>query len=183
LPARSNFSSATNPPPLQAVRSRHTHLGKTLADLFGAHEAASGDALVKALKAEKLASVKKKIASHKNVFEEKPGKERKQIALQQDTLAKNWFGKQTKVKCPACESWATLDGTVERVSRPVYEDGLLYEKNIVLANRMECKACGLVLADIDELHIAEIEPHFAYNEATDLHVHHEADFGQEYDNM
>ena len=98
-------------------------------------------------------------------------------------LSAEWIGTQTKVKCPACASSARLQGTVERVSRPIYDGGALYVKNVVMANRMECKACGLVLADIDELHIAEIEPHFEYNELTDLHAYHETDFGPEYDNM
>ncbi len=89
----------------------------------------------------------------------------------------------TKVTCPACGSAARLEGTVERISKPIYDDGEFYVKNVVLANRLECKACGLVLADIDELHTAEIEPHFEYNEFTDLHEYHEPDFGQEYDNM
>jgi hypothetical protein len=158
------------------------HLGISLVDLFG-EEATSAQGLIKALKADKLSSVKSKIAAHKKVFERKDEKERKLIATQQATLIAGWFGTQTKLVCPACKSWARLQGTVERVSRPIYEDGELYVKNVVLANRLECKACGLVLADIDELHIAEIEPHFEYNEVTDLHEFHEPDFGQEYDNM
>ena len=51
------------------------------------------------------------------------------------------------------------------------------------ANRLECKACGLILADIDELHAAEIEPHFEFNEMTELHEFQEPDFGPEYNNM
>jgi hypothetical protein len=158
------------------------HLGKQLPDLFG-DEADSAEALIKALKAEKMTAVKSKIAAHKKVFEEKPATERRQTVLQQATLSKGWFANQTKIKCPACKSWARLQGTIERVSKPIYEDGDLFVKNVVLANRLECKACGLVLSDIDELHIAEVEPHFEYHETTDLHEYHEADLGSEYDNM
>jgi hypothetical protein len=158
------------------------HLGKALVDLFG-EEATSAEGLIKALKADKLTAVKSKIAAHNKVFKEKEEKERNQIAGQQAMLSAEWSRTQTKVNCPACTSWARLQGTVERVSRPIYDGGELYVKNVVMANRMECKACGLVLADIDELHIAEIEPHFEYNEVTDLHDYHESDFGQEYDNM
>jgi hypothetical protein len=158
------------------------HLEKALTDLLG-EEASSAEGLIKALKADKHSSVKSKIAAHKKVFEEKGEKERKLIVSQQATLSAGWIGMQTKAVCPACESWARLHGTVERVSRPIYDDGELFVKNVVLANRMECKACGLVLADIDELHTAEIEPHFEYNEITDLHEYHEPDFGEEYNNM
>ncbi len=158
------------------------HLGKALPDLFG-EEAPSAEGLIKALKADKLNAVKAKIAAHSKVFEGKEVKERKLIAGQQETLSAQWYGTETKVKCPACGSWARLQGTVERVSRPIYDEGELFVKNVVLANRIECKACGLILADIDELHIAEIEPHFEYNEVTGLHEYHEPDFGPEYDNM
>ena len=158
------------------------HIGKTLNDLFG-EEAESAEALIKALKAEKTSAVKSKIAAHKKVFDEKPPEERKQIAAKQATLSEGWVGTATRIKCPACESWARIKGAVERISKPIYNEGELFVKNVVLANRLECKACGLVLADIDELHIAEIEPHFEFNEVTELHDYHEADFGPEYDNM
>jgi hypothetical protein len=158
------------------------HLGKTLTDLFG-EEAGSAESLIKALKADKTSAVKSKIAAHKKVFNEKPAEERQQIALQQATLSKGWFATATKIKCPACQSWARLQGTVERISKPIYDEGELFVKNVVLANRLECKACGLILGDIDELHIAEVEPHFEYNEVTELHEYHEPDYGPEYDNM
>lgn len=158
------------------------HLGKDLSALFG-NEADGAKALIRALKADKTAAVKSKIAAHKKVFDEKSAEERKQIALQQATLSKAWFDTQTKFKCPACESWARLQGTIERVSRPIYDEGELYVKNVVLANRLDCRACGLVLADIDELHVANIPPHFEYTESTELHDYHEPDFGPEYDNM
>ncbi len=158
------------------------HLNKPLDHLFG-DEADSAEALIKALKAEKMAAVNSKIAAHKKVFENKPPAERQQLALQQENLSAGWFGYHSRVKCPACESWARLQGMIERVSKPLYNDGELFVKVVTLANRLECKACGLVLADIDELHIAGIEPHFEYFEPTDLHEYHEADFGPEYDNM
>jgi hypothetical protein len=56
-------------------------------------------------------------------------------------------------------------------------------KNVVVANRLECKACELVLNDIEELLIADIEPHFEFYETVDLHDYHEPDFGPEYNNM
>jgi hypothetical protein len=160
-----------------------TILEKSLADLFGDDEAKTGEELVKALKTEKLSAVKSKIAAHKKVFDDKPLSERTQIRVQQETLASSWYGTQTKVACPACECLARLQGTLERVSEPFYDGKQLLVKNVLLANRLECKACGLVLADIDELHIAEVEPHFEYYEATELHQYHEEDYGQEYDNM
>jgi hypothetical protein len=147
--------------------------------LFG-EEAVSAESLINALKADKLAAVKSKIAAHKKVFEGKDANERKQIADQQALLSSDWMG---KVKCPACDSWARLQGTVERVSKPLYDEGELFVKVVVMANRMDCRACGLVLADIDELHIAEVEPHFEYDELTELHEYHEPDVGPEYDNM
>lgn len=160
-----------------------SHLERTLTDLLGEDEAKSAEALIGALKADKTSTVKSKIAAHKKVFEEKPLRERERIAQQQTLLSQSWFALATKVRCPACECWARLQGDVERVSRPIYDGDDLFVRNKVLANRLECKGCGLVLADIDELHIAEIEPHFEFNELTELHEYHEPDFGIEYDNM
>jgi hypothetical protein len=65
------------------------HLGKALPDLFG-EEADSAQALIRALKAEKMSSVKSKIAAHKKVFEEKRPDEKEQSAHQQVTLANAW---------------------------------------------------------------------------------------------
>jgi hypothetical protein len=125
-----------------------THLGKSLVELFG-EEARSAAALIKALRADKVSAVKAKIAAHKKVFEGKPAEEREQVVRQQATLSKGWFATQTRIKCPACESCSRLQGFIERVSKPVYDGDELLVKNVVLANRLVCNACGLVLADID----------------------------------
>ena len=160
-----------------------SHIGKKLKDLFGAEEAKTAQGLIKALKSEKVSNVKSKIAAHKKVFQEKPQGEQARVTQEQATLAKSWYGVQKKATCPACGSSARLIGAVERVSKPFYDDGHLLVKNVVLANRLECKACGLVLADIDELHAAEVQPHFEFNVATELHDYHEGDEEGEYNNM
>lgn len=76
-----------------------------------------------------------------------------------------------------------LQGSLERVSRPFYDGEQLLEKVVVRAHRMECPSYGLALIDVDELHIAGIEPHFEYLLETELHTYHEPDEGPEYDNM
>jgi hypothetical protein len=158
-------------------------LKKNLSELFGTDEAGTAEGLIKALKAEKLSAVKSKISAHKKVFDEKAEEDRKSLRGQQKILSLSWRTNQTKVTCPACKCLAKLDGILERVSKPFYDEGELLVKNVILASRMECKACGLVLADVDELHIAEIEPHFEFNEATELHEYQEEDYGPVYNNM
>jgi hypothetical protein len=160
-----------------------THLKKNLSDLFGREEAKTAVELIKALKADKTSAVKTKIAAHRRVFDDKPPQQREQLAAEQELLARSWYGTRTRTTCPACGCKARLAGTVERESKPIYDEDQLLVKNIVLANQLECGACGLVLADIEELHVAEIEPHFEYYEATELHNFHEPDEGPEYDNM
>jgi len=159
------------------------HLGKSPKDLFGDSEAKTAEDLVKALKSERIGIVLSKVAAHRAVFGAKSPEERSQLALSADVLSKEWVGTRTKVICPACESTARLQGAIERVSRPFYDGEQLLEKNIVLANRLECPSCDLVLLDIDELHIGGIEPHFEYFEATELHDYHESDQYEEYNNM
>jgi hypothetical protein len=158
-------------------------LEKSLPALFDAKEAETAEELIVALKKEKVSKVHTKMASHRHVFEGKPPEERTRIASEQATLSNAWAGTKTKVKCPACGSLACLQGRVERVSKPMWDEPELVVKNIVLASHLECKACDLVLADIEELLIAEIEPHFEYFETVDLHEYHESDYGEEYDNM
>ena len=159
------------------------HLGKDPKELFGVSEAAAAAGLINALKSEKIGAVKSKIAAHRTVFTSKTEEEQKQMQSQSLLLSKQWLHTETAVECPACQCLAKLVGTVERVSRPFYDGDELLERNTVLANRLDCAACGLALSDVDELHVAGIEPHFHYNESTELHDYHEPDQYREYNNM
>lgn len=158
-------------------------LGKTPEALLGTEEAQAAKDLVKTLKSDKISAVKSKIAAHQSVFEARPADERTKVAGEVNALSKQWITTRTKVNCPACKNAAQLQGSIERVSRPFYDGEQLLEKVIVRAHRLECMACGLALADIDELHVAEIEPHFEYLQETELHDYHEPDYYEEYDNM
>jgi hypothetical protein len=157
-------------------------LGKQIDDLLG-DETETAKALIATLKKEKTSSVQSKIADHRRVFRSKAPEEQKKLVAEQAILSNAWGGTTKKMQCPACGAWARLEGRVERVSKPIYEDPELLVKNVVVANRLECKACELVLNDIEELLIADIEPHFEFYETVDLHDYHEPDFGPEYNNM
>ena len=159
------------------------HLGKTPEALLGKSDAQAARDLVKALWSDKVSAVKSKIAAHQAVFEARPADERTRLTAEVSALSKQWLVTWTKVNCPACRNPARLQGSIERVSRPFYDGEQLLEKVIVRAHRLHCMACGLALVDIDELHVAAIEPHFEYLQETELHDYHEADYYDEYDNM
>jgi len=156
---------------------------RKLAQLVGEEEAESAAKLIGTLKSDKLSAVKSKIAAHAKVFGEKTATDRKKLADEQATLAGAWVGTAARTTCPACKSAAKIAGSIERTSKPIYADDRLYVKVVVLADRLECRACGLTLTDLDELQFAEVDPHFEFEEETELHEYHEADFYVEYDNM
>lgn len=161
-----------------------THLGLSLSDLFGSDEAASAEDLIRALHSDKRTTVEKRIAAHRSVFEAKSEEERTALAAQQEAVLRSSFQFLVgRAQCPACGSAARLTGTLERTSRPYYDGDEFLEKSISLANSFSCSACGLKLSDVDELHVAGIEPHFEKVSAAELHDYHEPDYGPEYDNM
>lgn len=160
-----------------------SHLAKDPKDLFGEEIANTAGNLVATLKSEKIGIVKERIAAHKKVFAAKTKKEQEEAAAKIAAVSWQWTKLRKAHACPSCGNNAALNGHVERTSRLYYDGEGLMQRITVLADRLECVACGLVLADIEELHIAGIEPHFSYTEETELHDYHEYDHQAEYDNM
>jgi hypothetical protein len=159
------------------------HLGKEPQELLGDDQIKTAKDLVKALKSEKVGTVKKKIAAHATVFAEKVAEEKAQAIAHTKGISWQWLKTSTRAPCPACGNDARLQGHVERISRPFYDGEGLKQEITVLADKLDCPVCNLNLSDIEELHIAELEPHFRYYEETELHEYHEYDHAQEYDNM
>jgi hypothetical protein len=158
-------------------------LGFTLADLIGGDEAENAEKLVSAMESDIQGEVLKSIAAHKKVFEEKPQPDRDELIRQQLLVAQTWVGAECPGLCPACASLAKVQGELESVSRPRFDDGLLIVEHVYLATRMECGACALVLKDINEIHHAGVDPHFRRLVDTELHEWFEGDYYDEYNNM
>lgn len=156
-------------------------MNRTLEDLLGSDEFDTAGKLTAALHSDKVSIVKKRIAAHSAVFDAKPDDEKVSLQAQQDAI-RDWAYGRTRAECPSCGSRAELYGHLESISEPYYEDDQLLVRNVFVASRLECGACGLHLADIDELHIAGVEPRFEQIEHTDLHQYAEPEYYMEYNN-
>jgi uncharacterized membrane protein YecN with MAPEG domain len=66
---------------------------------------------------------------------------------------------------------------------PIYEDGALLMEEVFLAKDFRCHVCGLVLSNIEELHVAGLAPRFSRFRATDLHELFQPELEEEYQNM
>lgn len=78
--------------------------------------------LIKSLSAEIMGSVKKKIASHKEVFLAKTEAERNALVQAAAAAAQNLNNGEVARSCPACESQGVLSGTRIKVFPEKYED-------------------------------------------------------------
>lgn len=159
------------------------HLGHSLEELVGRERALAGASLVAALESAKRDDVLKAISAHRKVFNAKPEVERTRLRDQQMVLSMTWLEASAAATCPSCGSVAKLIGDLESQSEPMFrEDGLIVEQRF-LASQMDCGACGLVLKDVEEIHIAGFDPHFTKVVATDLHAYFEPEYYDEYMNM
>lgn len=159
------------------------HLGKNPNELFGSEIAKTAKGLVTTLRTEKIGTVNERIAAHRKVFDAKSQQEQDEAKTKVTAVSWQWGRLRKAHDCPACKNKAVLQGHIESTSRPYYDGEGLMQKITVLADRLDCISCGLALADIEELHVAGIEPHFTYTEETELHDYHEYDHEAEYDNM
>ena len=81
------------------------------------------------------------------------------------------------------ESDARLVGSLEGTSEPVFRDGELVAEERYLASSLNCGACELQLHNIEELLLAEVQPHYTLTVHTDLHEFFEPDESDFYMNM
>ncbi|MGA8594819.1 MAG: hypothetical protein WB676_08755, partial [Bryobacteraceae bacterium] len=159
------------------------HLDKSLESFFDQGESNTAAELIQAKNADRRRETAEKIRSHSAVFSSKDEETQNALRRDQEIAAKSLFGELAWVKCPACASSGRLSGRLERESDPMYRDGELVVEKTFLASTFVCGACGLQLHNIDEIHAAEIEPHFSIVEGTDLHEFYEPEDFMEYMNM
>lgn len=157
-------------------------IGHTLGDYFGTDEAETGHKLIAARQTKKRGEIERRIVEHRGMFERKPADERAGLAAQA-VAATAWRHPGTPVHCPACQSSALLDGSLENTSEPKFEDGALVVDQRYLANVLTCGACGLMLRDIEELLVGNVQPHYTITVHTDLHEYYSPDEVDSYMNM
>lgn len=138
-----------------------TAVGESLDTLLGAEEAAAArDTLVAAEKSIE-SSVKADISAHAKVFKAKDEDERRELAEAAQRLGDELAGQRHhRVRCPACESVATVQGSDVGPQRVEHGDGCIIVRQTVLPNRFVCSACGLRLNGYQALRAAGVANHF-----------------------
>lgn len=159
-------------------------LNKTLEDFLGDKELSkAAEKIIKTAKSQKIGKVKKMVSDLKKTYDGKTSKQKDQLLKESIEWTRFLKSNEIRVKCPACNCWARVEGDFVRESEPIYEEDFLHAQHFHIAKRMECKACGLILGDIEEIQIAGVEPSFSTKVSTSLHELFQPEYEYEYNNM
>ena len=113
------------------------------------HEPQAAESMITSLKDASAEKVKKDIAAHKVVWENKTEDERRRAVDQAKIWARRQLGH--RVDCPACNSPALVKGVASGpVLTEVSEDEVV-ERQIHLPASYECISCGLRIAGYSKL--------------------------------
>ena len=159
------------------------YVGHTLADYFGADEAAVADELIKAKDSAKRGDVERRVAQHRAAFAGLTEERRRTLVEVQEAASIGWPHPASGTNCPACGCRALMIGRLERSSDPMFRDGALVVQEIYLTTSLSCAACGLELHDVSEVHWGGVEPHYERVVHTDLHEFYEPEDFDAYMNM
>jgi hypothetical protein len=167
----------------ETVKVLNAFLEKDISEFLGSDVAKSASELIKALNAELLSVVRKKIAEHNKLFLKKPSAEQKKLkeAAEVATIILN-SGEVTR-SCPSCGADGTLSGNKVKEFPEKYENGELLMDVQYLAGGFKCVSCGLTLKGVEEVTHAGLDTHFIETTSTSLHDLYEPEHYAEYDNM
>ncbi|WP_313458960.1 hypothetical protein [Stenotrophomonas sp.] len=136
-------------------------MGESLDSLLGVDEAKEAREVLGDSEQNIMAAVKASIAAHAKVFTEKDADERAKLSAQAQKLGDDLSHQgHHRVKCPACDSVAVVQG--EDVGRQRVEHGEngITVRQAVLPTRFSCVACGLKLNGYQALRAAGVADHF-----------------------
>ena len=125
-------------------------VGEQLDSLIGKYEAGVAKKLIAAAKDESAKTVARSVHARKKAWESRTTVERTKFANQ----AALWSTRQTghRVKCPACNSDALVQGTPVAPPNQILKDGLIVVTQPFLPSKFGCIACGLRIAGLPQLH-------------------------------
>jgi predicted RNA-binding Zn-ribbon protein involved in translation (DUF1610 family) len=169
----------------QVVQILCGSLKKDLSDLLGLKVASQAEKLIATLNKDKETAVKSKIAAHAKVFAEKKAEEQEKLGKEAAAATKLLRHGATRQKCPACGSTGALKGELLKSLKPEFEEesAHLFMEEVFTADSFLCPACGLSLANLEEIHWAGIEPTFSQTRSTDLHELFQREYYDDYMNM
>jgi hypothetical protein len=140
---------------------------RDLVDLLGKDQANGARTMIGEAKGERITAVKRKISSHKDVFEAKPSEERdglrakaKEISLAERLGMKRSQGIAIE-PCPACGGNARKLGVLVAEGEPKLVEALLEVERTYLTQHLRCPVCNLHLESPEDLRIAGLEPRFS----------------------
>lgn len=106
---------------------------------------------------------KSTINAHKRVFDVKKTEEKELLKEEAQKLSEELSHKKHhKVKCPACNCSATVEGNVYGKIKIETNDTEIITRQSVMPTKFNCSACGLNLNSYAELKVAEIADHFTH---------------------
>jgi hypothetical protein len=136
-------------------------MGESLKTLLGAEAAAAAMEMLEESAKEVRQQVERLIADHRKGFEAKAEPERaaaaKKAELSGATLAAR---RHHRVKCPACDSSATVQGEAFGPDKVINDEDSIKVQQTVVPHSFICQACGLKLTGYAELDAAGLGGHY-----------------------
>ncbi|MDA8563245.1 hypothetical protein N9L06_02210 [Mariniblastus sp.] len=130
---------------------------ESLEVLFGAEESNIAETTIQEFDEQVLGKVKSEIAAHKRVFVGLPDDARGVKAEASEKNSNNLaFQNHHRIKCPACESVATVDGTPFGNLTINQDSDEIVTQQAVMPERFACIACNLKFTGYSELVAAEL---------------------------
>ena len=129
-------------------------MNDSLDRFFGSDEAKVAQAMIAAAEDKSAQSIKKAVAAHQVVWDDKSDAEKTLLVGQSATWATRQDGH--RVSCPACNCVAILSGSpVAAPVKTITEDEIT-ETQEYLPSRLECLACGLKISGLSQLSAAGV---------------------------
>lgn len=158
-------------------------IGESLATFLGPTEAAVAAQMIAASTNESAKAVAKRVQACKTLWDALSDEERERKAAQASLWASRRAGHG--VQCPACSSFALLNGSPAAPPVQRLKDGKVVETQAFLPSRFECISCGLKVSGLAELHACKLGDAFKATstyEPSDYYRLHDEYEGYEDDN-
>lgn len=154
------------------------HLGLSLEDFFTDERAAAARTVLTGLAEDVESTVKQRIADKTRDFaalSEDEQTERKRRQVGGDRGRPAVADREHVVRCPACQSRATLAGETAGISEPRVGEAEIERDIRILPTRFRCDVCELPLAGHAELHHAGLGDEYAVVDTEDPLDHYGID--------
>jgi transcription elongation factor Elf1 len=136
-------------------------MNESLESLFGDDEARVAEATIVANESSIIHRVKSIVLAHSQVFSGKPEEARRKASeLAEIQSAELAHQRHHRIACPACESSATVQGTVFGPEITKHEPEGIKVRQAVYPTSFFCQACGLRLSGYAELSAAGLGGHY-----------------------